>query len=818
MVLGVAAPLLAMNDLPPARFGGYGLGAPSATHQLAGLGMLPRAEAEQRVERALERGVNEQPAWTLGRAAAWASFAYAARVFDAPSAWAYMLRAARALQAVHTSWEDFAQAYAAARVAWRGESGEPEGYETELFAKLLADPDSPWVRAPWSTSLAKAPPPPVVATRTLRVDDGPALHAALASAQPGDHLVLGAGEYAGPFELETDVTLSATRAGRAVLTGVLRVDDAGLLLDGVVLRDGGLVALGGAVVHVQRCRVEGGRVGMVASGKDTHLMATDVRVESPDEYGVIVDTQAHAQLERVRVRGGKHSAVSIESKATAHLRDVDLANAGEAGIQVHAASATVVGGVVAGSGMSALLARAKARVRVTGARFERAGQALVAVRGGAEVVLDDCTLRRAKLAGIDVGDAGSRAVARRCRVEDMRGSGVLVAQGSGSLDDCVVSGAHYDAITVREGGRVSVRGSELRGARLTGVSVEAGARANVRGGAIEDVDRGVLVEPGARAGLQEVSVRARDTSVTAFGALGMLDTTLVGAARLQLEVHGGRVSALRTRFMDAVDIAVATAGDARVSLYECLLSGGELPILAEDESRVRAQHTELSGFSLAAVSAQPGEVHLEHCVVSGGGNGVEAVGGRVVLRDTWVDAPETAVSAEESGSVEVHGGSITAGTGRTFEADSGATVRVTGAAVSPGAQGLTSGDVVVTSARKGAGAKRGAKARPAPPTPLPFQVSLWEDRFSVFVGDPGALLAPCAEALGKRADANGHSLGWLVERIAATESLEGVHTDPEADSCTILAADYDVLRQLLTRLALTVREPDRVRALLAAKR
>ena len=35
VVLGVAAPLLAMNDLPATRFGGYRLGEPSATHQLA---------------------------------------------------------------------------------------------------------------------------------------------------------------------------------------------------------------------------------------------------------------------------------------------------------------------------------------------------------------------------------------------------------------------------------------------------------------------------------------------------------------------------------------------------------------------------------------------------------------------------------------------------------------------------------------------------------------------------------------------------------------------------------------------------------------
>ena len=37
-------------------------------------------------------------------------------------------------------------------------------------------------------------------------------------------------------------------------------------------------------------------------------------------------------------------------------------------------------------------------------------------------------LRRAKVAGIDVGGSGSRVVARRCRVEEVHSSGVVVAE------------------------------------------------------------------------------------------------------------------------------------------------------------------------------------------------------------------------------------------------------------------------------------------------------------------------------------------------------------------------------------------------------
>ncbi|MBK8591468.1 MAG: DUF1266 domain-containing protein [Sandaracinaceae bacterium] len=476
MVLGVAAPLVAMNDLPPARFGGYRVGEPSATHQMAGLSMLPRAEGRQRIEKMLARGGADEPAWCLGRAAAWASFAYAARLFEAPDAWGYMVRAARSVQAAYAGWEDFAAAYAASRVAFRGKTGEPKGYETKLFAKLLRDPESPWVRARFGVSLADDLPPPVEAPRTLRVRGSAALHAALAAAQPGDHLLLAAGEYAGPFELGADITLTAARVSAAVLSGPVVVDDAGVLLDGVVLRGGGLVARGEAVVHLRRCRVDGGRVGIIVSGKDTHLFATDVRVESPDEYGVIVDRSAYAELERVRVRGGKNSAVSVEAKAKVRLRDVDLRGAGEAGVQVHAATANVTGGHIVGVGMSALLAREKARVSVTGARFERSAQSLVAVRDGSDVVLEDCMLRRAKVAGIDVGGSGSRVVARRCRVEEVHSSGVVVAAGSASLHECVIEGALRRHHGPRRGA-VSVRGGELRDARGAGLNVAAASTA-----------------------------------------------------------------------------------------------------------------------------------------------------------------------------------------------------------------------------------------------------------------------------------------------------------------------------------------------------
>ncbi|MBK6811494.1 MAG: right-handed parallel beta-helix repeat-containing protein [Sandaracinaceae bacterium] len=817
MVLGVAAPLVAMNDLPPARFGGYRVGEPSATHQMAGLSMLPRAEGRQRIEKMLARGGADEPAWCLGRAAAWASFAYAARLFEAPDAWGYMVRAARSVQAAYAGWEDFAAAYAASRVAFRGKTGEPKGYETKLFAKLLRDPESPWVRARFGVSLADDLPPPVEAPRTLRVRGSAALHAALAAAQPGDHLLLAAGEYAGPFELGADITLTAARVSAAVLSGPVVVDDAGVLLDGVVLRGGGLVARGEAVVHLRRCRVDGGRVGIIVSGKDTHLFATDVRVESPDEYGVIVDRSAYAELERVRVRGGKNSAVSVEAKAKVRLRDVDLGGAGEAGLQVHSATATLEGGLIARTGYSALLVRAKARVSVTGARFERSAQSLVAVRDGSDVVLEDCMLRRAKVAGIDVGGSGSRVVARRCRVEEVHSSGVVVAAGSASLHECVFAGARYDAITVREGGAVTVWRGELRDARGAGLSVEVASTATLTHTAILEVNTGVRIEANTRVGLDHVRVSARDTSITMrAGSLALLDCTLEGGARAQLEVEGGRVSALRMCSLDVVDIGVATAGDARVALHECHLSGGELLVLAEGESLVRAVQTQLLGSSLAAVSAQPGEVHLERCVVRGSGNGVEAVGGRLVLADTVVEVADAAISASDAGVVEAHGGRYFGESGPTFEADSGATVRVERAQVRGGEQGLVSGDVVLTGCHEGRSDVHEGEPCSMPPPALPFTMTLWEDNFCALVSDLSELLAPCAAVLSEYEEPNGHGVGWLVDRIAAAASLMGVDTDPEADGCTIYATDYAALRQVLETLALMLADPARITALAAS--
>lgn len=817
MVLGVAAPLVAMNDLPPARFGGYRVGEPSASHQMAGLSMLPRSEGHRRLEQMLARGGVEEPAWCLGRAAAWASFAYAARLLEAPEAWGYMVRAARALQAVYTGWDEFAEAYAVSRLAFRGRKGEPKNYEAKLFAELLRDPASPWVRASFGVSLAEDLPPPVEAPRTLRVRDTAGLRAALEAAQPGDHLVLAAGEYAGPFELETDVTLAAARASTAVLSGPVVVDDAGVLLDGVALRGGGLVARGEAVVHLRRCRIEGGRVGIIASGEDTHLFATDVRVESPDEFGVIIDGGAYAELERVRVRGGKNSSVSVEDKATVRLRDLDLAGAGEAGLQVHAATATLAGGLIARTGNAALLAWAKARVTVTGARFERAAQSLVAVRDGSDVELEDCTLRRAKLAGIDVGGSRSQLVGRRCRVEEVHSSAAVVAAGRAAFHECVFAGARYDAITVREGGAVTVRGGELRDARGAGLSVELASTATLTRTAIREVNTGVLIEANTRVGLEHVHVSARDTSITMrAGSLALLDCTLEGGARAQLEVAGGHVSALRTRSLDVVDVGVATAGDARVALHESHFSGGEVLVLAEDESSVRALQTRLLGASLAAVSAQPGEIHLERCEVRGRGNGVEAVGGRLVLADTVVEVADAAISASDLGVVEARGGRFAAENGPTFEADSGARVRVVSAQVRGGQQCLVSGDVELTDCHEAGPTGGEGDARATPPPAIPFTMTLWEDNFCALVRDLSVLLAPCAAVLSQYEEPNGHGVGWLVDRIAAAASLDGVDTDPEADGCTIYATDYGALREVLDTLALMLADPARITALAAS--
>ncbi|MBK7773681.1 MAG: hypothetical protein IPI43_06030 [Sandaracinaceae bacterium] len=144
--------------------------------------------------------------------------------------------------------------------------------------------------------------------------------------------------------------------------------------------------------------------------------------------------------------------------------------------------------------------------------------------------------------------------------------------------------------------------------------------------------------------------------------------------------------------------------------------------------------SQLLGSSLAAVSAQPGEVHLERCVVRGRGNGVEAVGGRLVLADTVVEVADAAISASDAGVVEAQGG-------RYFgeRADLRGRPRRDGARggakVPAGKKGLMSGDVIMTGCPEGrADVHEGEPCSPAAAgAPLP---ALWEDHFCALVSGP----------------------------------------------------------------------------------
>jgi len=84
------------------------------------------------------------------------------------------------------------------------------------------------------------------------------------------------------------------------------------------------------------------------------------------------------------------------------------------------------------------------------------------------------------------------------------------------------------------------------------------------------------------------------------------------------------------------------------------------------------------------------------------------------------------------------------------------------------------------------------------------------------MNDVTAFLAPCADVLSEYEEPNGHGLGWLVDQIAAALSFTGVDTDPEADGCTVYATDYGELQQVLDTLQLTIADPARLTALLAA--
>ena len=93
-------------------------------------------------------------AWDYSRYVSLCRWGYTGGYFTEEEAWTHILAAARTVQPLFSSWEEFAENYYVgyrfySLTSWLEDSGSRYLY----LQQMLHDPDSPWVQLPWGTNL-----------------------------------------------------------------------------------------------------------------------------------------------------------------------------------------------------------------------------------------------------------------------------------------------------------------------------------------------------------------------------------------------------------------------------------------------------------------------------------------------------------------------------------------------------------------------------------------------------------------------------------------------------------------------------------------
>lgn len=121
---------------------------------LASLGPDPRADDPKRAIVRANRAQIERAglmAWDTGRVVAVVGWGAWAGYVSQQDAWQILLIAAARVQKLYDSWRSYGEAYELGRLFWS--NGAPHDATRTAIDKLLGDPNSPWVKLPWSLDL-----------------------------------------------------------------------------------------------------------------------------------------------------------------------------------------------------------------------------------------------------------------------------------------------------------------------------------------------------------------------------------------------------------------------------------------------------------------------------------------------------------------------------------------------------------------------------------------------------------------------------------------------------------------------------------------
>ncbi|MDT0442721.1 right-handed parallel beta-helix repeat-containing protein [Streptomyces johnsoniae] len=347
---------------------------------------------------------------------------------------------------------------------------------------------------------------------------------ALAAAADGDVLVLGPGTYRENLVIEQSVTV---RGPGEAKDGPARIAPP----DGVPLTVRGSAT-------VQELRIE---------GQDTAAPAVLIENSTPELSGLTVHTASASGIE---VRGGARPTV----------RRCSVSNPTGTGISVT-------------DGAGGLFEECE---------VAESGQPGITVRGPAHLRLDGCRVRRSGGAGLSVSGEGSAVDAVNCAVQDVRGTGVQLAdRATAHLTDCRVSSPTGDGISLDSDAVLTLTDSQVsdipeNALDLRSRSVLTLVRTTVSGFGRNGMS---VWDPGTHADAHDCEIRESTGDYPAVwvsdGATAVLESCRVHHVPDALFVldAGSRADVVDSRIEEVRGSAVSVSDGATARLDACRIQG-----------------------------------------------------------------------------------------------------------------------------------------------------------------------------------------------------------------------------------------------------
>jgi F-box protein 11 len=240
----------------------------------------------------------------------------------------------------------------------------------------------------------------------------------------------------------------------------------------------------------------------------------------------------------------------------------------------------------------------------------------VVVYEGGLGLIEDCTITGTALAGVEI-TAGGNPTLRRCTIRDGHAGGVVVhGQGQGAIEECTIHGNTLAGIEIRQQSAPAIRRCTIRDGHASGVLVSAHGQ-----GVVEDCEvngnalAGVEIAQGSTPTIRRCTIRAGQADgvlVYADGQGLLEDCAIVGSALAGVEITQGGAPLLRR----------CTIGEGK--------QGG---VLIYDGGRGTVEECTVSANALAGLEiGDGGNVVVRHCHINRNGHAGVFAFGHATLR------------------------------------------------------------------------------------------------------------------------------------------------------------------------------------------